>query len=147
VASGGQFVQFATPSYWPRYSDTAGWHVFCIAFYLIFGLLLLNIFLAIIVDTFSELRDGKKEADQAKANSCYVCSIERETFKRKGVGKFFKKLVFTLLDFVSHITSDHNIFHYLYFFAYVKDQKAKGELSPVEKYIAERVLYFHIYCN
>ena len=73
------------------------------------------------------MRDAKSESEFSKANSCFICSVDRETFKRKGV------------DFNGHTQNDHNLWHYLYFFAYLKEQKMKGDMTPIEQYLMNKV--------
>ena len=82
-------AEHLVPFEWSNRSDTVGWNIYIALFYIVFSLFLLNMILAIIVDTFGELRDARAEAEFSKANSCFICSVDRETFKRKGVGMFF----------------------------------------------------------
>jgi len=73
-------------------------------FYLIFSLLIMNIFGAIIVDKFDENRELNKKLYEEKENMCYICSIHRSNFEIKGI------------KFSQHIEEEHNIanyFHYL----------------------------------
>ncbi len=42
--------------------------------------------LASIVDTFGNLRDKRAESEQDKISTCFVCSIDRETFQQKAIG-------------------------------------------------------------
>jgi hypothetical protein len=81
------------------------------------------------------LRDAKSESEFSKANNCFICSVDRETFKRKGV------------DFNGHTKSDHNLWHYLYFFAYLKEQKMKGDLTPIELYVMNKVEFVFMCFN
>ena len=73
-------------------------------FYLIFSLLIMNIFGAIIVDKFDENRELNKKLYEEKENMCYICSIHRSNFEIKGI------------KFSQHREEEHNIanyFHYL----------------------------------
>ncbi len=56
ILSGNQLVQFLIPMNYPDYSDTAGWVIYMVVYYVVFGIFLLNVTLAVIVDTFG----GKK---------------------------------------------------------------------------------------
>lgn len=122
-------VEFVTPFNWNESFQSLAWISYIVIFYLTFGVLLLNIFLAIIVDTFGQLREARIQSQAVKGNSCFICSIERDTFKRQGI------------EFSTHIEKDHNIWNYLYFFAYLKDQSHKRspdkiselDLQPVER--------------
>jgi hypothetical protein len=42
-------------------------------------------------------------------------------------------------DFDNHLEKDHKLLHYLYFFAYLKDQIHNGELSASEKLLAAQI--------
>ena len=73
-------------------------------FYLIFSLLIMNIFGAIIVDKFDENRESNKKLNEEKQNMCYICSLHRSNFEIKGI------------KFSTHREQEHNIanyFHYL----------------------------------
>jgi len=126
---GGQLIQFLQPFFWPDSVHTFFWIVFVDLFFVVVGSFLINIFLAVIVDAFGQLRDAKMEAEDAKSSRCFICSNEMELFKRQGV------------DFRSHIENDHNIWHYLYFFVYLKEQfhKHDTELSESECELQEKI--------
>ena len=73
-------------------------------FYLLFSLLIMNIFGAIIVDKFDENRESNKKLNEEKQNMCYICSLHRSNFEIKGI------------KFTTHREQEHNIanyFHYL----------------------------------
>ena len=55
---------------------------------------MLNLVLAVIVDNFGELRDARKDAQNAKSTICFICSIERERFKKEGIGKWWLLVFF-----------------------------------------------------
>jgi hypothetical protein len=82
----GGLVQFL-----PAYDDeTAGprgpWLAFQIVFFFYVGPIVLNLILAVIVDTFGDLREKAKEGKDELANSCLICSIERDAFQQKSKG-------------------------------------------------------------
>ena len=77
-------------------------------FFIVVGIFLLNILFAIIVDEFGRLRERRSLASTERFSRCLVCSIERETFQRKGI------------DYMHHVITQHNIVAYLYFFAHLK---------------------------
>eukprot|EP01119_Soliformovum_irregulare_P019624 TRINITY_DN6260_c0_g1_i1.p1 TRINITY_DN6260_c0_g1~~TRINITY_DN6260_c0_g1_i1.p1 ORF type:complete len:1666 (-),score=525.24 TRINITY_DN6260_c0_g1_i1:20-5017(-) len=122
VPSQGGLYQYMSPPSWWRGNQSASLTAFSVGFFITIAVLLLNIVLAIIVDTFGELRDNKALARSVKSSRCFVCSIERETFKRKGV------------DFGDHVTGDHNILNYLYFFGYLKKTPI-SELTTAEAHV------------
>ncbi|KAK5582346.1 hypothetical protein RB653_003929 [Dictyostelium firmibasis] len=150
VPSQGQLIQFIKYKFPNTYlNDTAtsasmeqvrssntvaariiGWTVFNVAFYVVISLILLNVILGIIVDTFGQLRDQRAETEDYKSNVCFICSIERETFQKNSI------------EFKKHIEDDHNKWHYLYFFAYLKERctnNQMNQLSELECSIADGI--------
>jgi inositol 1,4,5-triphosphate receptor type 3 len=76
-------------------------------FYIVIVLILGNIFLGVIVDTFAELRDTKSKSDNDQNNVCYICQISRNNANLK------------LIDFDEHVKNDHNIWNYVDFIIYL----------------------------
>lgn len=152
VPSQGQLIQFIKYNFPNNYLNTTdstgsptlepiktsntvsariiGWTVFNVAFYVVISLILLNVILGIIVDTFGQLRDQRAETEDYKSNVCFICSIERETFQKNSI------------EFKKHIEDDHNKWHYLYFFAYLKERctnNQMNQLSELECSIADGI--------
>jgi len=50
---------------------------FDLTFFLIVVIILLNIIFGIIIDTFAELRDKKRNIEDDMKNRCFICNIER----------------------------------------------------------------------
>ncbi|KAL6072770.1 MIR domain-containing protein [Balamuthia mandrillaris] len=90
----------------------AGVVIYYIGFWVVVGLILLNIVLAIIVDTFGQLRDNAADFKNSTANSCFICSLTREVFQKYGGREMFHK----------HTQTEHNFWHYVYFFAFLKQK-------------------------
>ena len=66
---------------------------------------MLNIINGIIVDTFQALREEANAQYETKMNVCFICSLNRSVFERRGI------------DFDFHKEIEHNClsyFHYLY---------------------------------
>lgn len=40
---------------------------------------MINILFGIIIDTFAQLRDNKKEIDEDMKNICFICNLDRYT--------------------------------------------------------------------
>jgi hypothetical protein len=57
----------------------------------------------IIIDTFGELRGRKSDVESDESTHCFVCSIKRDEFERRG-----KK-------FSDHIELEHNRWNYMYY--------------------------------
>eukprot|EP01116_Phalansterium_solitarium_P016462 TRINITY_DN3830_c0_g1_i1.p1 TRINITY_DN3830_c0_g1~~TRINITY_DN3830_c0_g1_i1.p1 ORF type:complete len:445 (+),score=159.82 TRINITY_DN3830_c0_g1_i1:1503-2837(+) len=130
LTTGGELSQFIDLA-WEGGAEsgvTAGWIIFVVVFYVFVGVILLNVFLAILVDQFGELRDVRADSAYVKSTSCFICSIDRETFKRNGI------------HFGSHVENDHNIWQYFYFFAYLKEcVLSDNELLPLEKFVIQKI--------
>ena len=102
--------------------------VFDLSFFLIVVIILLNIIFGIIIDTFAELRDGKKTRDDDKYTVCYICNIERYQFDR-----------YTPSSFEGHIKNDHNLWEYLFFIIHILDKPVtdhNGIESAIHKMVS-----------
>jgi hypothetical protein len=97
------------------------------------NLILLNVILAIIVDSFSQLRDRRLAYDEDKYQRCLVCSIAREVFDR-AVAKHFKrsksKRKLANNSFKAHTEEDHNPKNYLFFLIYLQSLHKTGQQRP-----------------
>jgi len=97
-------------------------YLYSMTFYIFVILIVLNIVLGIILDTFGQLREEKNNVEEDMTSKCFVCNIEAEKFQRDALG------------FDNHIKSEHNMWHYLYFYVYLK-LKPVGEFTAVEFYV------------
>jgi hypothetical protein len=70
-------------------------------------LVLGNVFLGIIVDTFAELRDNKQKSDNDKKNVCFICQLARD------------KATARHIDFDNHVSTIHNVWNYVDFMTYL----------------------------
>jgi len=87
------------------------WVIGIIAFHATVAIILVNVVFALVVDSFGEIRQQKKEAKLQLYSSCFICSLDKEIFQKYHV------------DFNHHIESEHGLLHYLYFFTYLKSKK------------------------
>ncbi|KAL6040039.1 hypothetical protein QOT17_025547 [Balamuthia mandrillaris] len=115
TGGGGLLDSLANYENGDEWSYRIGVVAFFLIFWIVVGLVLLNIILAIIVDTFGEFRDRDGEYSTALENSCMICSLPRERFQKLGGREVYQ----------SHIHSEHNFFYYLYFFAYLKHKQER----------------------
>jgi hypothetical protein len=76
-------------------------------FHIIITLVLGNIFLGVIVDTFAELRDLKVEFENDLKNICFICQMTRDKAASK------------LEDFDEHASRYHSIWQYVDFIIYL----------------------------
>lgn len=133
LASNGGLFEFTQPYVVDPWDGTIpsqsyAWVAFVVIYFFIMGPVLLNVVFAIIVDTFGQLREARKEAKDNLGISCFICSLERDAFQQKA------------RDFNVHLDQEHNRLHYLYFFAYLKDLAQRGQQhSNLEQSLAEQV--------
>ena len=78
-----------------------------ILFFFIINLVIGNVFLGIIIDTFGELRDTQVENEYDRKNICFICQLSSNACLTKNI------------DFDKHVNEEHNIWNYVYFLAYL----------------------------
>jgi hypothetical protein len=124
-AGGGIGDVIGKASFYQGSESFAKLFIFNIAFHIIIVLILGNIFLGIIVDTFAELRDEKQKFENDTNNICFICQLTREASTAK------------IIDFDEHITKSHFIWTYLDFIVYLLLSKpnnfSKMELEAYNK--------------
>jgi len=120
---GGSGVAGATSTLAVTDSDFLSNYVYTMTFYIFIILIVLNVVLGIILDTFGQLREERNSVEEDMTSKCFVCIIEAEKFQRDALG------------FDNHIRNEHNMWHYLYFYVYLK-------LKPVSEYTASEY-YVH----
>ena len=76
--------------------------------------IMINLFFGIIVDTFAALREKTYKIEEDKKNTCYICQITRDGAMNKNI------------NFEKHIKNVHNIWHYVYFIAYLHINNEKN---------------------
>ena len=76
-------------------------------YFLLIILIMGNVFLGIIIDTFSELRDTQNDNENDRNNICFICQISSDNCLTKNI------------DFDKHVNTVHNIWNYVYFLAYL----------------------------
>lgn len=100
---------------------------FDISFFIIVIIILLNIIFGIIVDTFAQLRDERREIENDIENVCFVCGKEKHEFELRGSG------------WNKHIQIENNIWAYLAYVIYIK-KKPITECDGIEKYVKNKLL-------
>ena len=78
-----------------------------ILFFLLIILIIGNVFLGIIIDTFGELRDIQSENDNDRNNVCFICQLSSDACLTRNI------------DFDKHVNNIHNIWNYIYFLNYL----------------------------
>lgn len=93
-----------------------------ILFWLIVILIMLNIVMGIVIDTFGELREKLSREDEDKKNTCMICGNKKDSFDK------FNK------DFDVHLKSEHNPWNYFFYIVYIKN-KDTSKRNSHENYV------------
>ena len=105
--------------YFPRF-------IFDFLFFFIIVIVLLNIFFGIIIDTFAQLRDERRQHWLELNTKCYICGLDRSAIELHSRG------------WTHHFMESHSPMAYLAFIIYVK-YKESTECSGLEKHVKERI--------
>ena len=89
-------------------------------------LVLLNIISGVIVDTFQELREKSVEENETKLNICYICSLHRTLFEKRGI------------DFEYHKDHEHNIMNY-FSYIYKIEMTDESELNSLDYQVCQSI--------
>lgn len=100
--------------------------LFDLAYYIVVIIILMNIIFGIIIDTFAELRDRRKEEMKDIKESCFICGNDKFQFEVKRLG------------WNQHVQMEHNVYSYLAFVLYIK-RKPIQECNGAEKFVKERI--------
>lgn len=99
------------------------------SYFIVISIVLLNMVLGIIIDSFAELRKANEDLDDRLNNVCYICCLERRALERGVNG-----------GFTHHRQTEHNPFFYFYFLMHLREKMDSGdELSGVESYVQSLV--------
>ena len=99
------------------------------SFFLLIMVILFNILLGIIIDTFGSLRAELKAYTWDRANICFICGFDRETLEKVSKERN---------GFIRHIKDDHYMWNYLFYIAYLFE-KDSSDYTGIESYVREKV--------
>lgn len=85
--------------------------MFDVSFFLIVIIILLNIIFGIIIDTFAQLRDAKRQVEDNINNFCFICNLQRYLLDKD-----------TEQGFDYHCKEDHDTWSYLYYIVYLRSK-------------------------
>jgi len=95
------------------------------------GVVLVNIITGLMVDTFSEIRGNKAERADTLETDCFVCGMQRSAYEDLGLKPESP-------TFEKHLNSDHNLWTYVYFVAYLR-KKDPTEYNGIESYVRDQI--------
>merc|ERR1712072_554477 len=80
-----------------------------LAFWILLTVIMMNLVLGVIVDTFSQLREEQATRESEQLNKCYMCSNATYEFEKQPGG------------FTKHKEKEHNMWMYIYAALYIKE--------------------------
>jgi hypothetical protein len=131
IRNGGGIGDSTNSPYFDDYNTIGFYYAFFrLVYYITVTVIFLNIVFGIIVDSFAQLREQREGVDTDQQSKCFICGIERNAFDLLTPG-----------GFEQHITSEHNMWHYVYFMHYlqVKDEdEFNGQEADVATKLEDR---------
>ena len=94
--------------------------------FILVSLVLFNIITGIIVDSFQKLKDQESEENEMKENTCYICSLHREKFEKKGI------------KFENHTEQEHNIINY-FNYIYKVEETDESDLNSLDYQVMQSI--------
>ena len=96
-------------------------------FYIFIIMIMGNITVGLIVDTFFILRDEAYKNENDKKNICFICQLSRDDCLIQNI------------DFDSHVNNEHNIWNYVDFLCYLHLYDSNN-LSRVETFVWDKLI-------
>ena len=125
-AGGGLGDVIAIPSYRTNVGIFVGRFFYDMFFFILIVLVMGNIFLGIIVDSFGELRNINIEKEKDVNNICYICQLSRDACLTRNI------------DFDEHVSTQHNKWNYVYFLTYLQINNP-NDFSGIENSVWEKL--------
>ncbi|KPI87904.1 hypothetical protein ABL78_3014 [Leptomonas seymouri] len=93
-------------------------------FYALVTVVFLNILFGLIIDTFGQMRDEKREKEADMHGFCSICGLDADTLEKNSV-----------MGFANHVKQEHNMWMYLYFIHHLR-RKDSSEYTGQESYVS-----------
>lgn len=117
--------------YQPMYRDPSAmykWELlqfFSFIFFIFINLIGLNLLLAIMIDTFAQIRGKIEKQKESQSGVCFICGIERRVFELS-----------RQTNFIKHRKEVHNITSYIDYFVHTHE-KAVDDLTGIESHVIQ----------
>lgn len=96
-------------------------------FYVIVNVIFLNIMFGIIIDTFGQMRDEKREKEADMHGLCFICGLESDVLEKIAPNGFH-----------THVRNEHNMWMYLYFMHHLR-RKDPNSYTGQESYVQAKI--------
>jgi len=123
LINGGGMADTFAPKPVSEKGPYIGRFFFDLSFFIVVIIILLNVIFGIIIDTFASMREADDERNFDMHNTCFICSIDKNSFDRGGT------------PYLQHIKTEHNMWMYLYYVVYLRE-KDETEYNGIESYVA-----------
>ncbi|KAL4441627.1 hypothetical protein ABPG74_021559 [Tetrahymena malaccensis] len=100
--------------------------IFDVSWFAMINVIFINIIFGVIIDTFGQLRDKKREVIEDMKNVCFICGLERYMFDKHADG------------FNNHIERDHQLWNYI-FYMYYLSKKDSTDFNGVETEVIQKI--------
>ncbi|RHY34190.1 hypothetical protein DYB32_001094 [Aphanomyces invadans] len=107
--------------------------MFDLAFYIFILVLLINLIMGIIIDSFTSLRESSERKLEIEMNTCLVCNDAKDDIEYRGV------LGGLTNNFKRHTEEEHNLWNYLFFIMYL-DSKPSTSMNGTESFAYQKLL-------
>ena len=125
-AGGGLGDVISIPSYRTDVGIFVGRFFYDMFFFILIVLVMGNIFLGIIVDSFGELRKINVQRENDMKNTCFICQLSRDDCLTRNI------------DFEQHVSTQHNKWNYVYFLTYLHINNP-NDFSGIENSVWEKL--------
>ncbi|EAR94170.2 cation channel family protein (macronuclear) [Tetrahymena thermophila SB210] len=100
--------------------------IYDVSWFALINVIFINIIFGVIIDTFGQLRDKKREVIEDMKNVCFICGLERYVFDKHADG------------FNNHIERDHQLWNYI-FYMYYLSKKDSTDFNGVETEVIQKI--------
>ncbi|RHY55573.1 hypothetical protein DYB30_004535, partial [Aphanomyces astaci] len=118
------------------YSDQVSFFervVYDLGFYIVILLLLINLIMGIIIDSFTSLREASEKKQEIENSICLVCTDTKDDIEYRGI------LLGLSNSFKKHKEEEHNLWNYLFFIMYLESKPAT-DLNGTESFVRQKLL-------
>eukprot|EP00796_Vickermania_ingenoplastis_P009853 gene9853-6925_t len=126
LRAGGGVGDIMRPWGWAE-SDLVPRVNYDVLFYVLVNVVYLNIMFGIIIDTFGQMRDEKREKEADMHGMCFICGLESDTLEKISPS-----------GFNTHVKHVHNMWMYLYFMHHLR-RKDPSTYTGQESYVHGKI--------
>jgi hypothetical protein len=115
-------------SYQTDYIFFIGRFFYDIIFFILIILILFNLFIGLIIDSFIELSNINLNREYDMKNICFICQMNRD------------ECLINNIDFDKHIKEEHNLWNYCFFLCHLHLNN-RNDFNTVENYVWNKLSY------